>query len=144
MADYDMNDAARAAYNIFRGGFKNPCPVPPWDVAPAWVRDVARVAYLQGTLNGKQQPPEEMKVRMNECAHSYSYVGVRYRDGMRPRPGTGATRRYYAHVYFCTKCTATRGQAIEDNYDHWNSYQKVDFGAVPGSADECCVPARDR
>jgi hypothetical protein len=42
------------AYEAFRMGFKdNPCPVPPWNMAPAWIRDVVLVAYLQGELDGR-------------------------------------------------------------------------------------------
>lgn len=79
------------------------------------------------------------------CEHQFAYAGVRYRDGRSPLPGSGATRRYYAHVYFCTKCTETRGEPIEDGGYHprWNSYQKVEFGASPGNAKECGIPLYD-
>lgn len=46
-------ERAQTAYNIFRGGFRDNCPVPHWDHAPSWVRDVVRVAYLQGKLDGR-------------------------------------------------------------------------------------------
>jgi hypothetical protein len=46
-------ERAKLAYDTFRGGFRNnPCPVPHWNDAPAWIRDVVVVAYLQGTLDG--------------------------------------------------------------------------------------------
>jgi hypothetical protein len=81
------------------------------------------------------------------CDHQFSYAGVRYRNGNTSLPGSGATRRYYAHVYFCTKCTETRGEQIEDQgaygRPNWNSYQKIEFGATPGSAKECGVPLED-
>jgi hypothetical protein len=78
------------------------------------------------------------------CEHQYEYAGVRYCDSRDPMPGTGATQRYYAHVYFCTKCTETKGQPIKDDHPsgrpRWNSYGKVEFGATPGSPEECGVP----
>lgn len=50
-------ERAREAYNVFRGGFRdNPCPVPHWDDAESWVRDVVFVAYLQGHLDGSWRP----------------------------------------------------------------------------------------
>lgn len=45
------DDRIRLAYNIFRDGFRKPSPVPAWDEAPSWVRDVVKVAYLQGKLD---------------------------------------------------------------------------------------------
>lgn len=50
----NFDDRARTAYDTFRDGFdeNKPCPIPHWDDAPDWVRDVARVAYAQGTLDG--------------------------------------------------------------------------------------------
>lgn len=49
----DDDERIKLAYSIFRGGFRSdkPCPVPHWDEAPSWVRDVAKVAYLQGKLD---------------------------------------------------------------------------------------------
>lgn len=51
------SERARVAYDAFRGGFKDDgiCPVPHWDEAPGWVRDVVFVAYLQGTLDAPKQ-----------------------------------------------------------------------------------------
>lgn len=47
------DERIKLAYNIFRGGFSSakPCPVPAWDEAPSWIRDVVKVAYLQGKLD---------------------------------------------------------------------------------------------
>lgn len=90
---------------------------------------------------------------MKPCAdtdHVFEYAGVRFCDGARSMPGTGARRRYYANVYFCTKCIHTQGVAIEDPHQggdgrpSYNSYQKILFDAVPGGQDECCVPVGDR
>lgn len=78
------------------------------------------------------------------CEHDYEYAGVRYCHGYQNRPGSGATNRYYAHVYFCRKCTETKGEPIEDRERRWNSYQKVDFAATPGTPDQCGVPKHDR
>lgn len=82
------------------------------------------------------------------CDHKFGYAGVRYCNGSRSMPGTGATQRYYAHVYFCEKCTEEIGKPIpdpcRDGRAVWNSYQKVDFGASPGSPEVCGVPNHDR
>lgn len=53
LAKPSSDDRAKTAYAVFRGGFSedSPCPVPHWDEAPTWVRDVVKVAYLQGTLD---------------------------------------------------------------------------------------------
>lgn len=75
------------------------------------------------------------------CEHQFAYAGVRYRHGTTPLPGTGATRRYYAHVYFCAKCVETRGTPIVDG--ERNSYMMLEFGATPGTAKECGVPPED-
>lgn len=83
------------------------------------------------------------------CDHQFSYAGVRYCDGTHSLPGGGAKRRYYAHVYFCTKCTQTKGDPIEDpGYRegrgcYWNSYSKPHSNAVPGKPSECGVPLED-
>ena len=45
------DDRATTAYNVFRSGFSGECPAPPWADAPSWVRDVVKVAYLQGKLD---------------------------------------------------------------------------------------------
>lgn len=71
------------------------------------------------------------------CEHSYQYAGVRFADGSHPLPGTGATRRFYAHVYFCTKCTSTRGEPIPDKYGNNNSYQPLKYNATPGTLEVC-------
>lgn len=77
------------------------------------------------------------------CDHQFAYAGVRYRNGTTPLPGTGATRRYYAHVYFCTKCVETCGEPIDPDRQYWNSYMKLEFSATPGTAKECGVPLED-
>ena len=48
----DTPERARVAYDTFRRGFRGSAPLPHWDEAPAWMRDVVRVAYLQGALDG--------------------------------------------------------------------------------------------
>lgn len=81
------------------------------------------------------------------CDHQYSYAGVRYFDGACSMPGTGARQRYYAHVYFCTRCTDTKGEKIEDTSGgrpNWNTYQKLQFNATPGTDGQCGVPLEDQ
>lgn len=78
------------------------------------------------------------------CEHNFQYAGVRYDQGVNPRPGSGATRRYYAHVYYCSKCTETKGEPIPDPHEQWNSYMDIKFGATPGTAAQCGVPAHDQ
>jgi hypothetical protein len=80
-------------------------------------------------------------VAVDNCDHKFVYAGLRYRDGKRSLPGTGATRRYYAHVYFCEKCLTTKGKSVETTA---NSYLPPIAGAVIGTAEECCVDKRDR
>lgn len=52
----DDDERAKLAYNIFRGGFRGDVPVPHWDEAPSWVRDVVKAAYMQGKLDAKAPP----------------------------------------------------------------------------------------
>jgi hypothetical protein len=82
------------------------------------------------------------------CDHQFAYAGIRYCDGKRPLPGTGARQRYYAHVYFCAKCTETKGDPIPDpspdGRPYWNSYSKPHSNAVPGKPVECGVPKYDQ
>lgn len=75
--------------------------------------------------------------------HLFSYAGVRFYDGSRPRPGGSASTRYYAHVYFCTKCTRTRSEFIQGN-DEFHTMQPIRFNATPGAAEQCGVPDGDR
>lgn len=39
-----------------------------------------------------------------ECEHNYQYQGKGYAHENYPMPGSGAHRRYYEDVYYCTKC----------------------------------------
>lgn len=44
----------KVAYDTFRNGFGGAANTPPrWEALPAWIRDVAKIAYLQGILDGK-------------------------------------------------------------------------------------------
>jgi hypothetical protein len=89
----------------------------------------------------------EIEAESKSCEHNFTYAGVRYCHGHRTLPGSGATRRYYAHVYFCSKCTETRGEPIEDpcpNDPVWSSYSNIQFNATPGTADQCGVSKYDR
>lgn len=79
---------------------------------------------------------------MAECDHKFVYAGVRYAHGANNVPGSGAKRRYYAHVYFCERCCETKGRKAEGP-EHC-SYDPLLFEATPGSFDEVCVPSYDR
>lgn len=79
---------------------------------------------------------------MTEHTHAFVYQGVQYADGDNHLPGTGATQRYYAHVYFCTSCLEKRYEKIQGHDDEC-SYFKVLFNAVPGDR-EALVPEYDR
>ncbi len=39
-----------------------------------------------------------------ECEHKRVYRGLSYTHGDQTIPGGSASRRYYAHVYFCERC----------------------------------------
>jgi hypothetical protein len=47
-----MTEHAQAAYAAFRGGFRsNTHAIPPWEDLEPWMRDMVKVAYLQGKLD---------------------------------------------------------------------------------------------
>lgn len=55
-ASADSTHRARVAYDAFRNGFPGETwPMPEWEKAPMWVRDVVLVAYLQGTLDAPKR-----------------------------------------------------------------------------------------
>jgi hypothetical protein len=56
MSNDDSTRRARTAYDAFRNGFPGETwPMPEWEKAPFWVRDVVLVAYLQGTLDAPKR-----------------------------------------------------------------------------------------
>lgn len=75
------------------------------------------------------------------CDHKYVHMGLQYADGANPLPGTGATRRYYAHVFFCERCLDKRAERVEDGNEC--SYYKPRDGAVLGDR-SVIVPLHDR
>ena len=74
------------------------------------------------------------------CDHQYTYGGMRFCDGAWAIPGSGARHRYYAHVYYCTKCTECKGQPAAK----WTTYDKIQFEATPGTPSQCGVPLEDQ
>lgn len=50
--------AAQVAYNIFRGGFRNPNPPPHWDELEPWVREAVVFSYRQGQIAHQQSVPK--------------------------------------------------------------------------------------
>lgn len=75
------------------------------------------------------------------CEHSYQYMGLQYANGSRKLPGSGAVRRYYAHVFFCIHCTEMKASLLEEFQQ--DSYTTVIDGAVPGDR-KLIVPKSDR
>ena len=48
-----MQDRAKIAYDVFRGGFRGALRTPPhWDALDSWIRDALVVAYAQGKIDG--------------------------------------------------------------------------------------------
>lgn len=76
---------------------------------------------------------------MSDCEHKYVHMGLQYADGANKLPGSGAVRRYYAHVFFCERCLAKRADRVETEA---HNYQKVLSGSVPGDR-SVIVPAHD-
>ncbi len=79
---------------------------------------------------------------MSECDHKFSHMGLQYADGVKPRPGTGATQRYYAHVFFCERCLEYKSKPVA-GYENEGSYFNPRDGAVRGDRD-IIVPDHDR
>lgn len=48
------DERVRMAYSAFIGGFTGFCPAPRWDEASPWIRDIVKIAYLQGKLDAKR------------------------------------------------------------------------------------------
>lgn len=71
------------------------------------------------------------------CEHDYAYTGVRFKDGLENRPGSGAKDRYYAHVFHCRKCLDVRSEQIGAE---GNTYEEVRYGATPAAGGEVEVP----
>lgn len=88
-----MSDArTKTAYDTFRNGFRKDaaCPVPRWEDAPDWVRDVARVAYLQGKLDG---PAQFERVSIERLAHWFGVSEMKAREA---QGGIGFMYRQFA------------------------------------------------
>ena len=48
-----MQERAKIAYDVFRGGFRTAGMAPPhWDKLESWMRDALVVAYAQGKIDG--------------------------------------------------------------------------------------------
>jgi hypothetical protein len=48
-----MTDRVQIAYNVFRGGCRVANAPPHWLDLEPWMRDAMLTAYLQGTLDGR-------------------------------------------------------------------------------------------
>lgn len=73
--------------------------------------------------------PEQQK-----CAHLWSYMGVRFRDGSYSRPGSLSRNRYYGQAYLCQKCALTRVDRLR-NYDS-DTDTPIQFAATPATSEE--------
>lgn len=52
LMDQQKRDSAKAAYSIYRGGFREGMKIPPhWDDLQPFMRDALTVVYLQGKLD---------------------------------------------------------------------------------------------
>jgi hypothetical protein len=79
------SDRHKIAYNTFRSGFGNACPVPAWDDAPPWLRDVILVAYLQGAVDAPYNWPRwiadlntmELTERQSDNSYRVAYKMMR-------------------------------------------------------------------
>lgn len=75
-----------------------------------------------------------MTPEQEKCAHLWTYMGVRFRDGTYTRPGGSARTRYYGQAYLCTKCTLTKVDRLR-NYDS-DTMQPLQFNATPATVEE--------
>lgn len=57
-----MQERAKVAYDIFRGGFRGALRTPPhWDDLDVWIRDALVFAYAQGKIDGNGAFVREQK-----------------------------------------------------------------------------------
>lgn len=71
---------------------------------------------------------------MAEHEHTWSYTGVRFRDGHWPIPGGSARRRYYGQHYLCTGCGVVRVDEITDLEE--TTMHHIKFNASPATPQE--------
>ena len=76
------------------------------------------------------------------CEHKYKHLGLQYADGDFALPGSSAVTRYYAHVFFCSKCLSYEYHPVEER-ERDRSYSKIREGATLGDARNI-VPSYDR
>lgn len=77
------------------------------------------------------------------CDHDYEYQGLRWANGHNPLPGTGATRRYFSHFYYCRKCLDKKYESAPE-INGETSYWKTEVpNASQGPVNEI-VPEHDK
>lgn len=69
-----------------------------------------------------------------EHTHTWSYTGVRFRDGKWARPGGSARTRYYGQHYMCVTCLTTRIDLLRDLDE--TTMHPIKFNASPGTSEE--------
>lgn len=62
------------------------------------------------------------------CDHNLKYAGVRFKDTADRLPGSGAHRREYFDLYYCTRCGEERPHRLP--YEDC-TYDQVKYGATP-------------
>ena len=68
------DDRHKIAYETFVYGCRDkPCPAPVWDDAPAWVRDLVRVAYIQGALDAPYDRKPSGSDLVDRLLHQRNY-----------------------------------------------------------------------
>lgn len=66
--------------------------------------------------------------------HTWTYTGVRFRDGTYPRPGGSAHTRYYGQHYMCVHCGVTKVHRLS-HLNH-TTYEGVLYAATPATMEE--------
>lgn len=78
--------------------------------------------------------PEAPRCLHSKTGHTWTYTGVRFRDGIYPRPGSSAKTRYYGQHYLCVHCGTTRVHRLPGV--ETSTYEMIRHGATPATAEE--------
>lgn len=75
-----------------------------------------------------------MTPAQEKCAHTWTYIGVRFRDGTYSNPGGSARTRYYGQATMCVKCALVRVERLRNNDS--DTFQPIMFNATPATPEE--------